>query len=116
MKIIDSLWFTSLGILGGCIGIVLGEDEVTGEKKAYIGTAVGDNQERDERHIAMNGAKFTPEIAEVRGLTGARTLTRWASVCSASEKVGLLTVNEDGKYMVNHKEIERLKALSNLRR
>lgn len=63
MKIIDSVWFTSFGMLG-CVGVVLGEDEATGEKKAYIGNAPGTNERRDAERIAEMGAKVTPEIAE----------------------------------------------------
>lgn len=56
------------------------------------------------------------EIAEVRGLTGLRTLSRWTTVCKATEKVGLLSLDADGRYRVNQDEIKRLKVLSELRR
>lgn len=63
MKIIDSIWFASFDMLG-VVGVVMGEDDVTGEKKAYIGNAPGTNEQRDAERIAETGAKLTPEIAE----------------------------------------------------
>lgn len=60
MRIVDDIWFTSFM---GIIGIVIGEDETTGERKAYIGIASGFHTEMDKRMIAANGAPFTPEIA-----------------------------------------------------
>lgn len=63
MKIIDSIWFTGVGMLG-CVGIVLVKNQTTGKRKAYVGSALGQNQEQDERFIMENGAKLTPEMAE----------------------------------------------------
>lgn len=63
MKITGSFWFTSFDMVG-CVGIVFGEDEVTGAKKAYIGTEPGGDQQSDERRIAEHGAKLTEEMAE----------------------------------------------------
>jgi hypothetical protein len=63
MKITDSIWFTSFGWIG-CIGIVMGEDDVTRKRKAYIGVGLGVNEAFDERLIVQNGAKFPAEIAE----------------------------------------------------
>lgn len=60
MKILKSVWFTSGR---HCIGIVMGQDKVTKEEKAYIGVGEGENQEVDEEFIATHGAKFPPEIA-----------------------------------------------------
>jgi len=56
------------------------------------------------------------EIAEVRGLTGRRTLSRWTTVCRALHARGLLKLDADGRYRVNHDEIQRLKTLSEIRR
>ncbi len=63
MKIllIKTLWFTNSK---GCIGIVLGEDSVTGEKKGYISQCRGDNERQDTHDITRNGSKFTKETAE----------------------------------------------------
>ena len=63
MKILNTTWFTELGS-SKPIGIVVGEDENTGEIKAYIGTASGHNEERDAKHINMNGAKLHLVIVE----------------------------------------------------
>ena len=63
MKIIDSIWFTGIGMLG-CVGIVLGEDEVTGKRKAYVGNAPGTDQDSDEQRIVATGGKLTSEMAE----------------------------------------------------
>lgn len=62
MKIIDSVWITSLDIIG-CIGIVVGEDEATGERKAYVGYGYGVNEEADAQLISRTGGKLTPEMA-----------------------------------------------------
>ena len=63
MKIIDSIWFTGMRVLG-VVGIVLGEDEVTGKRKAYIGNAPGLNVDVDTHYIAEYGVPLTPEIAQ----------------------------------------------------
>lgn len=62
MKIINATWFAEGN--GSLIGIVTGEDEHTGAKKAYIGTARGRDEEQDTQHIVINGAKFHIETAE----------------------------------------------------
>ena len=62
MKIIDAIWFTEMGSQRP-IGIVIGEDEHTGKKKAYIGTAFGNDKGADAAHIAATGAKLHPIIA-----------------------------------------------------
>lgn len=56
------MWFTPMGAPGPyrpMVGIVLGHDDVTGEPKAYIGTAGGTNEAADTKHIAETGAKLT---------------------------------------------------------
>lgn len=63
MKIIDSIWFTGIGMLG-CVGIVLAEDESTGKRKVYVGSVLGLNQESDEKFIVKNGGKLPPEMAK----------------------------------------------------
>ena len=54
-------WFTGLF---GTIGIVTGEDQVTGKKKAYIGTAPGFNEDLDARHIAKKGSPVVPTLLQ----------------------------------------------------
>lgn len=63
MKIIGVKWFSSLT---GSFGVVLGEDEVTKKKKAYIGTCGSGclTEEDDIQRIKEKGAKFPAEIAE----------------------------------------------------
>ena len=61
MKILDTIWFTELG-KEEPIGIVIGEDENTGEKKAYIGTGNGFEEGSDTISIAERGAKVSPQI------------------------------------------------------
>ena len=61
MKVIETLWFTATD---GCIGVVLGKDEVTGESKAYIGLGAGFDEAADTRHIVEWGAKITVENTE----------------------------------------------------
>ena len=62
MKIIDDIWFANFQGMN-TIGIVIGEDEVTGERKAYIGFGLSVSRQDDMQTIAANGAKLTPEIA-----------------------------------------------------
>ncbi len=63
MRIKQPYWFTGLF---GTIGIVTGEDEVTGKKKAYIGTAPGFDEDADSQHIAKTGSPVVPrQIAEI---------------------------------------------------
>ena len=64
MKVTNRVWFSELGKTD-CIGIIIGIDEHTGEKKAYIGTGNGVSEEADVLRIASNGAKFTRDIASV---------------------------------------------------
>jgi hypothetical protein len=61
MKILDDVWFASFQF--GAIGIVIGEDDVTGECKAYVGAGEGVSREDDIQSISTYGAKLTPEIA-----------------------------------------------------
>lgn len=61
MKILDSVWFTQMG--GTLIGIVKVQNEV-GEIKYYIGSCLGDDQEKDEKHIAERGARFPSEAGQ----------------------------------------------------
>jgi DNA excision repair protein ERCC-3 len=56
------------------------------------------------------------EIAEALGLTGNTQKNLRKAACKAVEKVGLMTMDENGRYKVNQDEIQRLKTLSELRR
>ena len=53
MKIIETLWFADEI---GSIGIVIGEDDYTKKRKAYIGSCSGGDEEADSRHIAAHGS------------------------------------------------------------
>lgn len=55
-KIITSTWYTMAD--GGLIGIVECEDEITKQRKLYIGTGEGINKDEDEKRIAALGCKF----------------------------------------------------------
>jgi len=57
MKIIHSEWFTGSNV----IGIVVGEDYVTEDRKAYIGIGVGVDEEDDEKLIATMGVPVSKE-------------------------------------------------------
>ncbi len=61
MKIIETIWFT--GMYGFC-GIVLGEDSITGERKAYVGVHHGRDEDSDRKLIASGGSKLPREMAE----------------------------------------------------
>jgi hypothetical protein len=65
MKVIDHLWFSSIFFSLGfeTIGIVIGEDEITGERKAYIGLGTGHSEEEDIKAVTQLGAKLTPQAA-----------------------------------------------------
>lgn len=56
MKVIDTLWFTTSD---GTIGIVTIEEDITGDRKAYIGTASGNDEKEDTNHILAWGNKFS---------------------------------------------------------
>jgi hypothetical protein len=55
MKILSAYWFTDAR--DTTIGVVVGEDEVTGERKAYIGRGDGIDQAADTKAIAELGAR-----------------------------------------------------------
>jgi hypothetical protein len=56
MRVVDAIWFNK-------IGIVLAEDEVTKERKAYIAQGRGDDEQEDIEHIKNFGRKLHPEVA-----------------------------------------------------
>lgn len=62
MKILADYWF--IDMRGGTMGIVVGEDECTGERKAYIGVGAGYNQETDRHFISEYGQKLPISFIE----------------------------------------------------
>jgi|SRR6185503_1862871 len=58
MTILKAHWFTDTR---GCFGVVVGVDENTGKKKAYIGHAQGISEDADTKFIAEQGSKLTLE-------------------------------------------------------
>ena len=62
MKILADYWFTDM--LGGHIGLVIGEDEFTKERKAYIGTADGYSQAADIKKVSECGQKISASFIE----------------------------------------------------
>lgn len=56
------------------------------------------------------------EICEGLGILDEATKSRISSACKACEKVGLMSVDEHGRYWVAADEIQRLKTLSALRK
>ena len=61
MKIIETLWFNSFG---GTVGIVVGEEDITKDRKAYIGPASGLNEKEDTDHIISFGLPFSLDTAK----------------------------------------------------
>lgn len=61
MKVIKTRWFTNNR---GCIGIVVGEDNVTGDRKAYIGIGHGADEKVDTEAILAWGNKFDLKTAQ----------------------------------------------------
>jgi len=59
---IEKFWFSGLTT----VGIVIGEDERTKERKAYIGATDGGglSEASDAKHILEYGAKVHPEQLE----------------------------------------------------
>lgn len=61
MKINDSIWFTNSTSMQ-IIGIVLATDEVTNERKAYIGIGEGHDEAFDAHNVLNWGSKLSPEM------------------------------------------------------
>jgi len=59
MLIKKRYWFSGYF---GTIGIITGEDDRTGQKKAYIGTAPGYDEDADTKLIATKGSPVVPAI------------------------------------------------------
>jgi len=62
VKVLADYWFNDMR--GGIVGIVVGEDEVTGERKAYIGAVEGYNQAVDKESILDGGQKLPLSFLE----------------------------------------------------
>lgn len=62
MKITYVTWFSTPH--AHTIGIVIGEDDITGEQKAYIGLGDGVDEEADTKKISERGASFPIETAK----------------------------------------------------
>lgn len=61
-KILKKHWFTPR--TGKLIGIILYENALQ-EKRCYIATVQGKDEQADIEHIISNGAKFPVELAEI---------------------------------------------------
>jgi len=62
VKVLDDYWFNDMR--GGTVGIIVGEDELTGERKAYIGVGAGFNQAIDRESILDGGQKLPVSFLE----------------------------------------------------
>jgi len=56
MKVLGDYWFSDMR--GGTVGIIVGEDELTSERKVYIGAVEGHNREVDKESILDGGQKL----------------------------------------------------------
>ncbi len=63
MKIEKTVWFSGFNT-PGTIGIVMGVDEVTGKKKAYMGFGSGFNEKYDEKVIALDGCPVNVAVLQ----------------------------------------------------
>ena len=59
MIITDKYWFSTMT---ANIGIIIGFDEITKERKAYIGTCKGLNEDLDADYIARNGSRIPKDL------------------------------------------------------
>lgn len=60
MEIIDTVWFAGKD----CIGIVVGKDEITKERKGYIGVSKSGDEKADIEYIAKTGSKVNPVLLQ----------------------------------------------------
>ena len=61
MKVIDTLWFTNNK---GTVGIVILEEDITGDRKAYIGVVPGGDEKADTEAIIDWGNPFSLNTAQ----------------------------------------------------
>ncbi|RLB66447.1 MAG: hypothetical protein DRH08_06175 [Deltaproteobacteria bacterium] len=57
------IWFSQMGN-DKIIGIVITEDDITKERKAFLGTGSGLNESGDALHVAQTGAKIHHSMIE----------------------------------------------------
>ncbi len=60
-KIVAKHWFTQ-GAAPHTFGVVVCHDDITGQRKAYIGSGLGIDEEDDAIHIQEYGAKINSEM------------------------------------------------------
>jgi len=61
VKVIETLWFNSFA---GTVGIVVGEEDITKDRKAYIGAASGLDEKAGTDHIVSFGLPFSLDTAK----------------------------------------------------
>jgi len=61
MKVIEVVWFTNSR---GCYGIVVGESELTKERKAFISLVSGNDEVSDTQYALEYGAVFPVQMAQ----------------------------------------------------
>jgi len=77
-RIVSSRWFTNLF---GCVGIVVVDDLITGERKAFIGTGQGENEQVDIDYICEWGKELhAPTLWEIERELSKGINTRYREV------------------------------------
>jgi hypothetical protein len=61
VKVLKEVWFVNST---GTVGIIVGEDTVTKERKAYVGVAEGVDQPSDIVQISKHGTKLSLDDVE----------------------------------------------------
>ena len=61
MKVIEKIWFTNIK---GTAGLVIIEEDVTHDRKGYIGVVDGEDEEADTQSLLAWGQKFSLRFAE----------------------------------------------------
>lgn len=83
----------------GALGIVTGEDEITGVKKAYIGQVSGIDEEIDTTYVAENGTPLPPStlISILEDLGGEGQSSKLMLLTAEAKGLGsqLLDVQQD---------------------
>lgn len=76
MKVIETLWFSNIF---GCVGVVVVEEDITADRKAYIGAAPGFNENADIDAIISDGNPFSLETIKrlQRLLTKKKGGSKW---------------------------------------
>ncbi len=72
MNVLEAIWFTTRK--AGTVGVIVAEDEVTKERKVYVGQASGLDETTDAQWILDWGVRLKQErwmaIAKVAGWLG----------------------------------------------